>query len=182
IPMKSCLTDVFTAVSVVAVIATAAGTARLAGQQAPPAAPPAQAAPLRSPEIHPDRTATFRLLAPKATEVTLNGSWDNGNLKMTKDDAGVWSTTIGPLAPQLWGYWFMVDGVKALDPNNAETQRDGARYDNLLMISGGESEWWDFKDVAHGTVQAVWYPSPTLKLASRRMMVYTPPGYEAGSQ
>ena len=88
---------------------------------------------------------------------------------------------LGLSAPQLWGYWFMVDGVKALDPNNGETQRDGARYDNLLMISGPESEWWDFKDVPHGTIQAVWYPSPTLKQASRRMMVYTPPGYETGT-
>ncbi len=169
----------------VAVIGLVNGASLMAQQ--PPAAPPPAAAtrptPLRSPEIHSDRTVTFRLLAPKASEVTLNGSWDNGtNLKMTKDDAGVWSTTIGPLAPQLWGYWFMVDGVKALDPNNGETQRDGARYDNLLMIAGPESEWWDFKDVRHGTVQAVWYPSPTLKLASRRMMVYTPPGYETGSQ
>jgi len=161
-------------------------TASLVARQPPTAQSPAAAArptPLRSPEIHPDRTVTFRLLAPKATEVTLNGSWDGGtNLKMAKDDAGIWSTTIGPLAPQLWGYWFTVDGVKALDPNNAETQRDGARYDNLLMISGPESEWWDFKDVPHGTVQALWYPSPTLKLASRRMMVYTPPGYETSGQ
>src|SRR5437667_1241748 len=160
--------------------------ASLVAQQpptAPPAANAARPSPVRSPEIHPDRTVTFRLLAPKATDVTLNGSWDAGtNLKMAKDDAGIWSTTIGPLAPQLWGYWFIVDGVKALDPSNAETQRDGARYDNLLMISGGASEWWDFKDVPHGTVQAVWYPSPTLKLASRRMMVYTPPGYETSSQ
>src|SRR4051812_13060609 len=149
----------------------------------PPAAPPAARVVLRSPDIHPDRTVTFRLHAPHASEVTLNGSWDSGtNLKMTKDDAGIWSTTIGPLAPQLWGYWFVVDGAKALDPNNAETQRDGARYDNLLMISGPESDWWDFKDVPHGTVQAVWYPSPTLKLASRRMMVYTPAGYETGSR
>ena len=101
---------------------------------------------------------------------------------MTKDESGVWSTTIGPLAPQLWGYWFLVDGVKALDPNNGETQRDGSRYDNLLMISGPESEWWDFKDVPHGTVQAVWYPSPTLKMTSRRMTVYMPPGYEASTQ
>src|SRR5689334_12305986 len=100
---------------------------------------------------------------------------------MTKDEAGICSPTIGPLPPQLCSYWYMVDAVKALDPNNAETQRDGARYDNLLMISGPESEWWDFKDVPHGTVQAVWYASPTLKLASRRMMVYTPPGYESGT-
>ena len=179
--MKRCLASIVATVSVVAVAA-----APLAGQQAPPAGAPPQAArpaPLKSPEIHPDRTVTFRLMAPKATEVTLNGSWDNGtNLKMTKDESGIWSTTIGPLAPQLWGYWFVVDGVKALDPNNGETQRDGSRYDNLLMISGPESEWWDFKDVPHGTVQAVWYPSPTLKMASRRMMVYTPPGYETSTQ
>ena len=155
------------------------------GQQTPPAAPAAQAprpVPPRSPEIHTDRSVTFRLLAPKATEVTLNGSWDNGNnLKMTRDSAGVWSTTIGPLSPQLWGYSFLVDGAKVLDPGNGETQRDGARYDNLLMISGPESEWWEFKDVPHGTVQAVWYASPTLKLPSRRMMVYTPPGYETST-
>jgi enterochelin esterase family protein len=169
-----------------AVVAIVIGTATLTGQPAAPAGVQAQAArptPLKSPEIHADRTVTFRLMAPKAIEVTLNGSWDNGtNLTMTKDASGVWSTTISPLAPQLWGYWFSVDGVKALDPNNGETQRDGSRYDNLLMISGAESEWWDFKDVPHGTVQAVWYPSPTLKMASRRMMVYTPPGYETSTQ
>ena len=134
--MKSRFAPVVATLSVVAVIASSP----LAGQQAPPAPAPAQAArpaPLKSPEIHADRTVTFRLMAPKATEVTLNGSWDNGtDLKMTKDESGVWSTTIGPLAPQLWGYWFVVDGVKALDPNNGETQRDGSRYDNLLMISG----------------------------------------------
>jgi len=151
--------------------------------QAPAAAQAARPVPPKSPEIHPDRTVTFRLMAPNASEVTLNGSWDGAtNIKMTKDAAGVWSTTVGPLAAQLWGYWYLVDGVKALDPGNAETQRDGARYDNLLMISGPESEWWDFKDVPHGTVQAVWYPSPTLKLTNRRMMVYTPPGYETGTQ
>ena len=151
--------------------------------QAPAATQAARTVPPKSPDIHPDRTVTFRLMAPNASEVALNGSWDGAtNIKMTKDASGVWSTTVGPLAAQLWGYWYLVDGVKALDPGNAETQRDGARYDNLLMISGPESEWWDFKDVPHGTVQAIWYPSPTLKLASRRMMVYTPPGYETGNQ
>jgi enterochelin esterase family protein len=166
-----------------AVVVVALSVSVQGQQPAAPVQPAARPPALKSPEIHPDHSVTFRLLAPKAQEVTLNGSWDNGtNLPMTKDDQGVWSTTIGPLSPQLWGYWFMVDGVKALDPNNGETQRDGSRYDNLLMISGPESEWWDFKDVPHGTVQAVWYPSPTLKMDQRRMMVYTPPGYETSTQ
>ena len=134
-----------------------------------------------SPEIHPDRTVTFRLAAPKANLVTLNGSWQGArDIPMTKDDSGVWSATIGPLGAQLWGYWYLVDGVKALDPGNGETQRDGSRIDNLLMISGPESDMWDFKDVPHGTLHIVWFPSPTLKQDRRRMYVYTPPGYEAG--
>jgi enterochelin esterase family protein len=153
-----------------------------------PAAYAQQAAPGRgaaaprpvSPEIHADRTVTFRLSAPKASEVTLNGSWEAArDIKMSKDDGGIWSVTVGPLAAQLWGYWYLVDGVKALDPGNGETQRDGSRIDNLLMISGPESDLWDFKDVPHGTIHTVWYPSPTLKQDRRRMYIYTPPGYEA---
>ena len=160
---------------------------------AQPAPPPQQAQPgqagrgpqaprIVSPQIHPDKTVTFRLSAPKAAEVTLNGSWDGAaNLPMTKDDVGVWSTTVGPLGDQLWGYWFVVDGVKALDPGNGETQRDGVRYDNLLMISGPADDLWDFKDVPHGTVEQIWYPSPTLKEARRRMYVYLPPDYQTSN-
>src|SRR5437773_4587372 len=136
-----------------------------------------------SPEILPDKRVTFRLAAPKAGEVLLNGNWDNGrNIKMTKDDAGIWSVTVDPLGEQLWGYSFSVDGVKVLDPGNGEYQRDGARYDNLLMISGPASELWDFRpEIPHGAVQAIWYPSEILKQKGRSMYVYTPAGYETST-
>jgi enterochelin esterase family protein len=132
-----------------------------------------------SPEILSDKRVTFRLLAPKATEVLLNGNWDNGrNIAMTKGDEGIWSVTVGPLGEQLWGYSFSVDGLKVLDPGNGEYQLDGNRYDNLLMISGPGSDLWDFKpDVAHGSVQSIWYHSEILKEKERRMYVYTPPDY-----
>ena len=55
---------------------------------------------------------------------------------MTKDDEGIWSVTVGPLGEQLWGYSFSVDGIKVMDPGDGEYERDGNRYDNLLMISG----------------------------------------------
>src|SRR5262249_17310737 len=88
-----------------------------------------------SPEILSDKRVTFRLYAPQANEVTLTGHWVNGNkIPLTKDEQGTWSVTVGPLSEQLWGYSFTVDGVKALDPGNAELQRDGNRYENLLMI------------------------------------------------
>ena len=161
-------------------------------QQAPaPATPGARAGGQRaqgprvvSPQVLPDKTVTFRLLAPKAAAVVLNGSWENAtNIAMAKDDQGIWSVTIGPLGDQLWAYSFNVDGARVLDPGNAEVQRDGSRYENMLMVAGPASDPWDFKvDVPHGTVQAVWYPSPTLKLKNRRMYVYTPPNYTASKE
>jgi enterochelin esterase-like enzyme len=154
----------------------------------PPAAGRAAQAPqgprVVSPEVHADKTVTFRLSAPQATEVALNGNWVDGttfSTKMTKGQDGVWSATVGPIGEQLWWYSFQVDGVKVLDPNNGEVARDGARYDNWVMVPGPFSDSWQFKpDVPHGTVQAIWYPSPILKQKERRMVVYTPPGYMTG--
>jgi enterochelin esterase-like enzyme len=136
----------------------------------------------RSPEILSDKKVTFRLAASKAAAVVLNGSWDIGtDIPMSKDDQGNWSVTVGPLGEQLWWYSFRVDGVKVLDPGNGEYARDGAQYDNWLMISGPFSDSWEFKaDVPHGAVQSVWYPSDILKQKGRRMYVYTPPDYMAG--
>jgi len=130
-----------------------------------------------SPEIFADRTVTFRLLAPKAGAVVLNGSWDIGtDIPMTKDHQGSRSVTVGPLGDQLWWYSFNVDGIKVLDPGNGEYSRDGARYDSWLMVSGPFSDSWQFKpDVPHGAVQSVWYRSDILKQKGPRMYVHTPP-------
>ena len=88
----------------------------------------------------------------------------------------MWSITVGPLTPELWGYTFSVNGVRTLDPRNGNTKRDGTRIDNILLIPGPESELYEVKDVPHGNVSMVWYDSPTLKM-KRRMYVYTPPDY-----
>ena len=130
---------------------------------------------LKSPEISDGREVTFRLVAPKASTVTLNGSWVGAtNLPMTKDESGVWSTTVGPMKPQMYGYWYLVDGVRAIDPSNSETERDGSRFNSMLMVSGPDSALWDFKDVPHGTVEQIWYPSPTLHMDQRCMSTCRP--------
>ncbi|MGH9575344.1 MAG: esterase, partial [Candidatus Acidiferrales bacterium] len=165
-----------------ALIATPAYCQNQAAQPAAAAAAPAPAPRLRSPEIAEDHHVTFRLYAPKANEVTLNGDWIGAtNIAMTKDDSGVWSATVGPLDPQLYGYWYMLDGVRTLDPSNSETERDGNRFSTLLMVAGPADDMWTFKDVPHGTVEQLWYPSPTLHMDQRRMDVYLPPDYNSGS-
>jgi enterochelin esterase-like enzyme len=133
-----------------------------------------------SPEILTDHRVTFRISAPNAADVVLNGDWpDGGNVKMSKNEEGIWAVTVGPLDPEFWGYTYSVDGVRTLDPGNPDTKRDGIRYDNILLIPGPESSLYEVKNVPHGSVSMVWYDSPTLKMA-RRMYVYTPPGYERG--
>ncbi len=134
-----------------------------------------------SPEILPDNRVTFRLRAPEATDVRLNGDWPGGRgIQMTKDASGVWSVTTGPLEPELWCYTFSVDGVKAMDPGNAVVVHDTTDYKNPLLVPGPGSALYQSSDVPHGTVQSVWYPSVALK-APRRLTVYTPPGYEGGT-
>jgi enterochelin esterase family protein len=97
---------------------------------------------------------------------------------LVKNDTGLWSVTLGPLSPEFYGYTFTVDGVKTLDPGNSRVRRDGVNYENILPVPGKESDLYKVKDVPHGILSKVWYPSPTLSL-TRRMYVYTPAGYES---
>src|SRR5713226_828406 len=73
---------------------------------------------LVSPEVAADHKVTFRIYAPKASEVTVGGDFGEA-VKLTKDDKGVWSATVGPLTPDFYSYSFTVDGVRTLDPKNA---------------------------------------------------------------
>jgi len=148
----------------------------------------ARADPPSTPEIHPDRTVTFRLRAPEATHVMLNGDWPGGaestKVPMVKDERGVWSVTVGPLNPDLWTYSFSVNGVKVPDDSNAHFGYDrwGTDYFSYLFIPGPEVSTYEMHDVPHGSVSAIWYPAPSLKILSRRAIVYTPPGYETNHE
>jgi enterochelin esterase family protein len=96
---------------------------------------------------------------------------------MVKNDTGLWTLTVGPLKPELYNYYFIVNGVRAIDPANPLTVRDGNRYASILFVPGAASDLYAIKNVPHGTLSKVWYNSPTLGI-NRRMYVYTPAGYE----
>jgi enterochelin esterase-like enzyme len=147
----------------------------------PPAGPPQARTAAASPEIGPDGRVTFRVDAPKAALVVLNGDWPGGRgLQMAKGPTGTWSLTTEPLAPEIWTYTYSIDGVTTLDPGNARVLRDGVRRLNAVVVRGAASAPFVVGKVPHGTVAAAWYLSPTLK-TPRRLLVYTPPGYEGGT-
>ena len=60
--------------------------------------------------------------------------------------------------------------------------RDIATYMNYFLVDGALSENYFVREVPHGTVAKVWYPSPSLGMERRRMTVYTPAGYEEGTK
>lgn len=135
---------------------------------------------LKSPEVLSDHRVTFRLYAPKASVVKVAGDFGEA-ATLTKDDKGIWSTTVGPLTPDLYSYTFLVDGVKTVDPKNAAIKPGISSVDSMVFVSGKEADFEENKEVAHGSIRMVWYRSSTLK-TQRRMHVYTPPGYDGGTE
>jgi enterochelin esterase-like enzyme len=159
------------------IIAAGAGKAQPPQAAGPGAGRGAAPARVVSPEVLPDSRITFRLRAPNANEVVVNGNWPDGRgLKMTRGEGGIWSVTTAPVLPEIWTYTISVDGVAMLDPGNMWVVRDTAPRMNSLLVPGPGTAVFQPAKVPRGTLSAVWYPSPVTK-ADRRMMVYTPPGY-----
>lgn len=152
---------------------------------------------LKSPEINPDNTVTFRIHAPKAISVKVTGDFlptqkmetpfglvdVPGTADLTEGKDGVWEyTTPSPISPELYSYSFIVDGQRMNDPSNVFQIRDTATITSVFLVGGDEpADLYKVNDVPHGTVSKVWYNSPTLG-TDRRMTVYTPAGYEKGNK
>lgn len=135
-----------------------------------------------SPEIHPDNTVTFRLSAPKAVKVQVTGDFDAPGTADLVEKDGVWEyTTPKPLAPELYSYTMLVDGLKINDPSNVHRIRDVKSVSDVFIIPGERADLYKINDVPHGTVSKVWYNSPVLGM-DRRLTVYTPAGYETGNK
>ena len=166
----------------VAVLALVFGLqAGVFAQEKPPQAPP-PAPSVKSPEVLPDGRVVFRILAPKAENISLQASDIPGlgrpGPQFAKGENGVWEATIGPVEPGAYRYVFMVDGVAVVDPRNPEVSESNTNVWSLVYVPG--AEFMDTLRVPHGAVAAVYYYSTALG-RYRRMHVYTPPGYESGN-
>jgi enterochelin esterase family protein len=143
------------------------------------AQPPAN--PIISPEVHADRTVTFRLLAPNAKEVQVGGEFSAKPLSMTKDEKGVWLITTEPLEPNTYGYNFIMDGLTMPDPNNTHVRVGALWFATQVDVPGEKPAFFAAQDVPHGTLHGHWYYSKALKTV-RHVNVYTPPRYTASEE
>jgi len=130
------------------------------------------------PEVHPDRSVTFRIYAPNAKEVTFYSDWmpRGSSEEMTKDGDGIWSVKLGPLPPSVYLYSFTVDGVTNIDPVNPDVKMRTRTTASLVTVPGEKPMIWEARDVPHGAVSVHWQTSSVIG-DTREVYVYTPPGY-----
>jgi enterochelin esterase family protein len=133
-----------------------------------------------SPEVHSDRRVTLRLRAPNAKEVLVSGQVTPKPVPLTKDEQGIWSITLGPLAPDFYSYTLRVDGLAISDPSNP-TLKTGIRgHSSAVLIAGESPTAWDARAVPHGAVHRHHYDSKVME-DLRAFTVYTPPQYDPKS-
>ena len=140
-----------------------------------PAQSPPPLAPLVSPEVHSDGSVTFRFRGPNAVEVKLAREGAEP-VPMQKDDQGVWIMTTS-LSPDYYGYSFVADGVRLIDPQNPLLIPNLLTPASAVHVPGPSSLHWELNDVPHGEIHHHFYSS---KVAGddRDYYVYTPAGYD----
>ncbi len=148
------------------------------------AADPTEAIPAFTPVEFKDGVVTFHMYAPHAKMVEVRGEAitvaGKEFLPMTKDDRGVWSASLSGLRPDGYTYIYMVDGAPTVDQKNTGA-KVGPRGNNNRFLMPGYPDFYADKPVPHGKVEINFYPSDLLK-ETRRLWIYTPPGYSTGNQ
>jgi len=133
-----------------------------------------------SPEVAEDGRVTFRVRAPNAKKVLVRLE-SAGDLTMRKDKRGIWSVTSKALAPDVYVYSFVVDGLGLPDPSNPLLKLNLFDTASQVHVPGPASLAWENNDVPHGVIHRHVYKS-TIIGQERPFLVYTPPAYDPAAQ
>jgi enterochelin esterase-like enzyme len=130
------------------------------------------------PQVNSQGYARFKILAPAADSVRVSlGLRGQGGTKLTRAEDGSWiGTTAGPLDEGFHYYNVKIDGGKFNDPG-ALNFYGSVRWESGIEIPARDQDFYALKDVPHGKVEQILFPSKSTN-TSRRAFVYTPPGYE----
>jgi enterochelin esterase-like enzyme len=133
-----------------------------------------------SPEVRSDNTVTFRFRAPNAhqVELSLEGSEPRA---MHKNEQGVWTLDTSPLTPDYYGYAFVADDVRLIDPSNPLLIPNLLSPASALHVPGPSALPWEVNDVPHGEIHHHFYKS-AIAHDDRDYYVYTPPNYDPAAK
>ena len=135
------------------------------------------------PQVNSQGFARFRVRAPQAdsVRVSLGLGGTRGGTLLSKADSGYFiGTTAGPMEEGFHYYRIAVDGATFNDPGTLNFY-GSTRWESGIEIPAHDQDFYALKNVPHGHVQQVLFPSPSTN-TSRRAFVYTPPGYEKNTK
>ncbi|MBK7131671.1 MAG: esterase [Bacteroidales bacterium] len=131
------------------------------------------------PQVNSQGYARFRIMAPQAQSVvvSLGLGGTRGGTPLTKTEDGTWvGVTAGPLEEGFHYYHLTVDGGVFNDPGTLNFY-GSTRWESGIEIPAHDEDFYALKDVPHGKVQQILFPSKSTN-TSRRAFVYTPPSYD----
>jgi enterochelin esterase family protein len=135
---------------------------------------------IQSPEVHPDRSVTFRFVGDEADEVRVDiARVDHGRVELSKQDDGLWVGTSETLDPGIYEYSLLVDGNRHIDPLNRWVKK-WYSLNSLFEIPGDPPLLTELQKVPHGSLHHHTYVSVTGE--QQQLVVYTPPGYEGSGE
>jgi predicted alpha/beta superfamily hydrolase len=131
------------------------------------------------PQVNSQGYARFRIRAPYAdsVRVSLGLGGTRGGTPLKKVSDSIWmGTTAGPMEEGFHYYRVTIDGGVFNDPGTLNFY-GSTRWESGIEIPAHDQDFYALKNVPHGHVQQILFPSPSTN-TSRRAFVYTPPGYE----
>jgi len=135
------------------------------------------------PMVNSEWRVRFRILAPKADSISvglgLGGDRSKGT-KLVKGADGYFTGTSTPLDEGFHYYHLTVDGATFNDPGTGNFY-GSQRWESGVEIPAHDQDFYQLKDVPHGILQNITFPSKSSTFGARPAVVYTPPGYEKGS-
>jgi enterochelin esterase-like enzyme len=131
------------------------------------------------PQVNSQGYARFKIIAPQAQSVvvSLGLGGTRGGTPLAKAEDGSWmGTTAGPMEEGFHYYHLTVDGGVFNDPGTLNFY-GSTRWESGIEIPAHDQDFYALKNVPHGKVQQILFPSKSTN-TSRRAFVYTPPSYE----
>jgi len=133
------------------------------------------------PQVNSQGYARFRIKAPHSDSirVSLGLGGQGGTLLVKGADGFFTGTTSGPMDEGFHYYHLTIDGGVYNDPG-ALNYFGSTRWESGIEIPAKDQDFYALKNVPHGNVQQVLFPSSSTN-TSRRAYVYTPAGYGKGN-
>jgi enterochelin esterase-like enzyme len=130
------------------------------------------------PQVNSQGYARFRIIAPQAQSVKVTlGLGGRGGTTLTRAADSSWiGTTEGPLDKGFHYYHLIIDGGVFNDPGTLNFF-GSTRWESGIEIPAPDQDFYALKDVPHGKVEQILFPSKSTN-TTRRAFVYTPPDYD----